>query len=235
LAISNYPTNFLTIQPLTVNLGTPTAYYRFAATGLTSTGLYILQFTKSGDTKNVYTNIPPLTLVVQNTLCALTTDANTYTLPIGGQTLPIIINAIGCIPTSNISLSVTFSANSSGKFTVNTDLSNLLLTSTSVDGQLYIIIKHTASGVGSLVAGNSVTATITISGASSAFYTTIPSITLTLVDPTTFQTFPTGTALSAPTLSGNKATFQLQCSQSSRIYWGIGLYPSILNNAQVDF
>jgi len=228
LAISNYPTNFLTIQPLTVNLGTPTAYYRFAATGLTSTGLYILQFTKSGDTKNVYTNIPPLTLVVQNTLCALTTDANTYTLPIGGQTLPIIINAIGCIPTSNISLSVTFSANS-------TDLSNLLLTSTSVDGQLYIIIKHTASGVGSLVAGNSVTATITISGASSAFYTTIPSITLTLVDPTTFQTFPTGTALSAPTLSGNKATFQLQCSQSSRIYWGIGLYPSILNNAQVDF
>ncbi len=232
MAISNYPTDFLTIQPLTVNLGTPTAYFRFAATGLTSTGLYILQFTKSGDTKNVYTNIPPLTLVVQNTLCALTADANTYTLPVGGQTLPIIINAIGCIPTSNISLAI---ALSNVQFSVNTDLSNLLLTSTSVDGQLYIIIKHTAPSTGSLVAGNSVTATITISGTSSAFYAAIPPITLTLVDATTFQTYPTGTALSAPILSGNKATFQLQCSQSSRIYWGIGLYPSILNNAQVDF
>lgn len=172
---------------------------------------------------------------MQNTLCSLTTDANTYTLPIGGQTLPIIINAIGCIPTSNISLGVTFSANGTGQFSVNTDLSNLLLTSSSVDGQLYIIIRHTTPSSGSLVAGNSVTATISITGSSSAFYAAIPAITLTLVDATTFQTFPTGTALSPPTLSGNKATIQLQCSQSSRIYWGIGLYPSILNNAQVDF
>lgn len=216
-------------------MGKPTAYFRFAATGATSTGLYILQFSKSGDTNNVYTNIPPITLVVQNTLCALTTDANTYTLPVGGQTLPIIINAISCIPTSNITLNITFSVNSTGQFSVNTDLSNLILKSSSVDGQLYIIIKHTAPLSGSLVAGNSVTATITITGTSSAFYATIPAITLTLVDATTFQTFPTGTALTAPTLSGNKATFQLQCSQSSRIYWGIGLYPSILNNAQVDF
>jgi hypothetical protein len=216
-------------------LGRPTAYFRFAAVGGTSTGLYILQFSKSGDTNNVYTNIPPLTLVVQNTLCALTTNANTYTLPIGGQTLPIIINAISCIPTSNITLTANFSANSSNQFSVNTDLSNLILTSSSVDGQLYIIITHTAPSSGSLVAGNSVTATIAISGTNSAFYAAIPSITLTLVDATTFQTFPTGTALTAPTLSGNKATFQLQCSQSSRIYWGIGLYPSILNNAQVDF
>jgi hypothetical protein len=101
-----------------------------------------------------------------------------------------------------------------------------------VDGQLYIIIKHTA---GSRVAGNSVTASFTITGANSAFYATIPSITLTLVDPTTFQTFPTATALSAPTLSANTATLQLQCSQASLIFWGIGVYPSILNYQAVDF
>lgn len=99
-----------------------------------------------------------------------------------------------------------------------------------MDGQLYIIIKHTA---GSLVAGNSVTAAFTISP--NTYYASIPSITLTLVDPTTFQTFPTATALSAPTLTANTATLQLQCSQASLIYWGIGVYPSILNYQAVDF
>ena len=232
LAISNYPSLFQTLNPLTVNLGKPTAYFMFAATNSTSPGLYTLQFTKTGDSNSVYTNIPPLTLVVQSTLCSLSTDANTYTLPVGGMTLPIVINAISCIPTTSINLSVSFS---SSQFSVNTDLSNLQLTSSTVDGQLYIIVKHVVPGSGSLVAGNSVTATISITGTNSAFYALIPTFTLTLVDATTFQTFPTGTALTAPTLSGNKATFQLQCSQSSRIYWGIGLYPSILNNAQVDF
>jgi hypothetical protein len=107
-----------------------------------------------------------------------------------------------------------------------------MLSSTSVDGQLYFVLQHTQ---GSLVAGNSVTATITITGPNSAYFAAIPAFTLTLVDATTFQTYPTGTALSTPSLSTNKATFQLQCSQASRIYWGIGVYPSILNNQQVDF
>jgi hypothetical protein len=55
------------------------------------------------------------------------------------------------------------------------------------------------------------------------------------VDATTFQTYPTATALSTPTLSANTATVQLQCSQASLIFWGIGVYPSILNFQAVDF
>lgn len=173
--------------------------------------------------------------MVQNTQCALVTSANTYTLPVGGMTLPIVINAINCIPTDSINLAITFTGTGNTQFLVNTDLSNLILYNTTQDGQLYFVIKHSPPASGSLVAGNSVTATITITGPNSAFYAAIPAFTLTLVDATTFQTFPTGTALSAPTLSSNTATFQLQCSQASRIYWGIGIYPSILNNQQVDF
>lgn len=116
------------------------------------------------------------------------------------------------------------------------DVSSLILTSTSVDGQIYIKIRHTQAA---LVAGNSVTVSFTIKVTGTAtispYYATIPSITLTLVDPTTFQTVPTGTALSAPTLSTNTATLQLQCSQASTIYWGLGLYPSILNSQALDF
>ena len=219
-----------------MTLGKPTAYFRLAAIdNTTSPGLYTLQFTKSGDTNNVYTNIPPLTIVVQNTQCALTTDASTYTLPIGGMTLPILIDGINCIPIDSINFTVTFTGTGNDQFSVNTDLSTLSFLSTSVDGKLFFILKHTAPNSGSLVAGNSVTAIISITGTNADFYSAITSFTLTLVDATTFQNTPTGTALNTPTLSTNQATFQLQCSQASRIYWGIGIYPSILNNQQVDF
>ena len=55
------------------------------------------------------------------------------------------------------------------------------------------------------------------------------------MDPITYQTLPTATALSDPTLSYNKATFTLQCSMASKIYWGLGIYPSILNSVALDF
>jgi hypothetical protein len=108
LTLSNYPSTYFSFLggSLVVVLGKPLAYFRMAGASA-SPGLYTLVFTKSGDTGNQYTNIPPLTLVVQSTLCALTTDASTYTLPIGGSTLPILINAINCIPTDSITIGVT--------------------------------------------------------------------------------------------------------------------------------
>lgn len=73
-----------------------------------SPGKYILYFSKSGDTNNLYTNIPPLTIVVQNNLCSLVTNALAYTLPVGGSTLPIIINGINCIPIDSITIDISF-------------------------------------------------------------------------------------------------------------------------------
>ena len=64
-----------------------------------------------------------------------------------------------------------------------------------------------------------------ISGPNEDYYDNPPSITLTVVDPLTYQTLPVATALSTPTLSYNKATFTMQCSMSSRVYWGLGIYP----------
>lgn len=73
-----------------------------------SPGKYILYFSKSGDTNSLYTNIPPLTIVVQNNLCSLVTNALAYTLPVGGSTLPIIINGINCIPIDSITIDISF-------------------------------------------------------------------------------------------------------------------------------
>jgi hypothetical protein len=61
------------------------------------------------------------------------------------------------------------------------------------------------------------------------------SVALTVVDSSPYQTLPTATALTNPSLSYNRATFTLQCSMASKIYWGLGLYPSILNSQALDF
>lgn len=79
------------------------------------------------------------------------------------------------------------------------------------------------------------TATFAITGSNSAMYNIIPSISLTFVDPTTYNNIPVATSLTAPTLSTNMASFTLQCSQASTIYWGLGIYPSILNTQALDF
>jgi hypothetical protein len=57
----------------TINLGYSTQYIRIAASSNVATGLYNLQFTKTGDTLNYYTEFPPLTVIVQNTKCSLST------------------------------------------------------------------------------------------------------------------------------------------------------------------
>ena len=169
---------------------------------------------------------------MQSTLCTLSTDAMTYTLPLGGSTLPVTINAIGCIPTQYINITTTVTGTGNSEFLLNSALSTVQLSSSSVDGKIYLIFFHT---VNALVAGNSVTVNFVISGPSAVYYSPITPITLTLVDATTFQSYPTATGLSAPTLSANTAYLGLQCSQASLIYWGIGIYPSILNKMSVDF
>ena len=63
----------------------------------------------------------------------------------------------------------------------------------------------------------------------------MPTVSISIVDPAPYQTLPTATSLTSPSLSYNQATFTLQCSMASKIYWGLGLYPSILNTQALDF
>lgn len=121
---------------------------------------------------------------------------------------------------------------SSTIISVDNDLSSVKLSKSVIDGNLYIILKHNG---GNLPVGSTVTVTFTISGTYAIHYNTIPSITLTVVDPASYQTLPVATSLAAPILSTNIVSFRLQCSQASVIYWGLGIYPSILNTQALDF
>lgn len=113
-------------------LGSTNGYFRLAANGSsTSAGLYTLQYSKSGDNNNEYTGIPPLTLVVSNKECELVTEENSYSLPLGGSTLPINIDGIKCIPIDSITIGI---SSTSAEVTMNSDLSSNVLSSTSEDG-----------------------------------------------------------------------------------------------------
>ena len=145
------------------------------------------------------------------------------------MTLPINIDGIKCIPINSITLDI---SSTNAEVQLDTDLSSLTLSPSSNDGELYIILRHSNSG--GLSIGSTVTISFVISGDDATYYDTISPITITIVDPATYSTMPVALALSSPTLSYNKATFTLQCSMASTIYWSLGIYPSILNIEALD-
>jgi hypothetical protein len=75
LTLSNFAaTDFLTMDgSFKIDLGKSAAYFRIAANTNLTPGLYSLQFNKAGDVNSLYTAIPPMTLVVNNKKCSLTT------------------------------------------------------------------------------------------------------------------------------------------------------------------
>lgn len=145
------------------------------------------------------------------------------------MTLPINIKGIKCIPISETTISVT---SNHSEVSMDTDLSSNKLSVLSNDGELYLVFRHL--GGGTLNIGDTVSLTFSFTGEENTTYATIPSITLTIVDPATYTTMPVAQALSSPTLSYNNAAFTLQCSMASTIYWSLGIYPSILNTEALD-
>lgn len=74
LALISHPTtSFIHKDGTLVELGVQNAYLRIAASSAVAAGLYTLQYSKTGDTLNKYTAVPPLTIVVSNKQCKLVT------------------------------------------------------------------------------------------------------------------------------------------------------------------
>lgn len=73
-SISNYNVLAFNVQPVcSTQLGYNQSMYRMAADPTLSLPLmYTLQFTKANDSKNLYSLVPPLKIVVSSQQCALT-------------------------------------------------------------------------------------------------------------------------------------------------------------------
>ncbi len=73
LSLTNYPAlTFLHKNGANIHLGYQNTFLQIAANTSIAAGLYTLQYSKTGDTGNKYTAVPPLTIVVSNKLCKLT-------------------------------------------------------------------------------------------------------------------------------------------------------------------
>jgi hypothetical protein len=94
-----------------------------------------------------------------------------------------------------------------------------------------MVFQHTQN---TLTAGTSILVSFVISGTDAASYNAIPNVVFTLVAQSLISK-PLATALANPTLTLNTATFSLQCSVASTIYWGLGIYPSLLNTGALGF
>lgn len=230
--------NFTAANPLlyfkpyaNANLGTTSTVHRLAADVNTLPSMYTLQFVKTNDTSGLYSLIPPLKAVVSAAVCQLTTVEAVYTLPVGGNTLPIIINASRCIPVDNITISMAFSSFSSELQAVN-DLSKEYLRTDTTDGLYYFVVMHTP---GSMTAGINITASFQISGPQAVHYVAPTSIILSTVSLDTSVGVPIATSPTIIGDIGHQVTFQMQCNLfASTVYWAVGVSPTVISMTALD-
>jgi hypothetical protein len=201
-----------------VGLGKVDSLHRLAAVDAAVPGVYTLVLTKTGDPSSVYANFPPLQVVVVADKCKLSA-LDIYTVPIYGRSLPIVLDFYRCLPLSDITFSVTFS---SAEVSLDTQLSTKNLTRSSLDGRAFFVAVHAGQG---LAAGATVTMTITVGGTNAAYYDSPITVTLSMINNSTAS--PTASSVPAVSLSGTTATFSMQCSQPSTMYWALGLFPSL--------
>lgn len=232
-SIVNYnPLGFIVRPVSSTQLGYSQTMYRMTADPiLTQPVMYTLQFSKANDTLNMYSLVPPLKIVVSTAQCVLSALESIYTLAIGGTTLPIIINASQCIPLNNISISMTYSALSS-ELTASHDLSNIVLTSDSMDGLYYLQVVHTP---GLLTNGTNISLSFSLTGPQSFYYAAISPVTLTAItiDPTLGVPVAVLPQITSNNVSSS-TTFQLQCSMPSTVYWAVGLAPTVISMTGLD-
>lgn len=77
-----------------------------AANQSTEAGVYLLRVEKtSGDVQGEYEQIPPLKLTVKGDTCQVNPNEQIYYVPLGGSSLPIILDFASCLPTSDVNVS----------------------------------------------------------------------------------------------------------------------------------
>lgn len=211
--------NLATQAPMLVGLGLVSSLHRLAATAAALPGVYSVVFSKEGDPQSLYANFPPLQVVLVADKCSVSPLEISYTLPLGGRSLPIVLDFYNCLPVSDITFTATFS---SPEVSLDSQLSTKNLTAASPDGRVFLVAVQAGP---TLVAGSLVTMEVALSGTNALAYESPVRVTLTVVNNSTVQ--PTASSLPAVGLSGTTASASMQCSQPSTMYWAVALFPSL--------
>lgn len=197
--------------------------FSMAGTAGAQSGIYTILAQKTqGDEENIYQGLPPLKIILSGQLCRVSSQQTQYKVPIGGQSLPIIIDFFNCFPAQQIKVSYSFSPPQShlqinDAFTVNE------INSSSIDSQVIFVFKY----VGTAPKDTNFTLNFQLDGTNKDSFYFSPASTLLTIDDAAAYIKPVAYAISNIQQQGNSVSVKLQCSQNGMAYWAYGLYPSV--------
>lgn len=220
-------TGFSAPGPLYIQTGTSLSQFYIAAKETTRPGRYYLDNTKTGDSRNEF-HIPIVDVRVVESQCSVTISTKSIKIPIGGISLPLVIDFRNCIPLTDVS--VLANITSGGDLGLSfkeqsTSLQSLKFDTLSKNYQLYFYLnckdlnKNITSGTGSIE--------FKLSGTDAKYYTSIDQVTVNILAAPTEQ--PSLDSLTATPVAGNVA-ISVACSQMGSIYYALGIRTSIMNS-----
>ncbi|KRW99768.1 hypothetical protein PPERSA_07845 [Pseudocohnilembus persalinus] len=192
-------------------------------------GVYTLEAEKtSGDSQNLYTQLPPLEIIVRGDTCdQVNPKVPSIEVPVGGVPLPIIIDLYNCIPVNDLKLSVIVS---DSNLVLNSTISQVeFVTEDQKDTQLFVSL-YDQSGGSSFGDGDYVTVSFGFTGTNAQNFESPFDLQLIYYNPLSIdKQKPIALDINNLKLNENKVTFDLQCDQPSTMFWAIGLENILLN------
>eukprot|EP00825_Cyclidium_porcatum_P027653 TRINITY_DN297_c0_g1_i5.p1 TRINITY_DN297_c0_g1~~TRINITY_DN297_c0_g1_i5.p1 ORF type:complete len:513 (-),score=67.44 TRINITY_DN297_c0_g1_i5:282-1820(-) len=148
--------------------------------------------------------------------------------------MPIIFDFFNCYPVDDITISVSFSP--ADLIQLDQTFMVKTLDSDSTNSGKIIFVVNETTGV-TLVPGQEITLSFTVSGTNAASFDQPDDVTVIAVDPIsgTYTFDPIAQSISGSsqiTVSENVATVEFQCDQPSIMYWALGVSPSITSVTQ---
>jgi hypothetical protein len=217
-------TGFSAPAPLTIQTGTSLSKFYLAARETTLPGRYYLDNTKTGDSRNEF-HIPIIDVRVVESQCSIALSTKSVKIPVGGTSLPFIIDFRNCIPLTDVSILANITTGT--EFGLNfkdqsTNIQTLKFDGLSKNYQVYYYLsckdlnKNITSGTG--------TVEFKLSGTDAKYYSFTDLVTVSVVSAPTEQ--PSLDTLSAVPTAGNVG-ISVACSQTGSIYYALGIRKSI--------
>lgn len=226
-------TSFLTHQDFTVTsslqikTGYPISNFWIAAKETAAIGKYYLSTQKYEDNYNIYSPLPFLDIRVINDQCQIVPSTNILTIPLNGYSIPLVIDFSNCVPVTEIS--VTANLTNTNGLTLefangkSAQTQSLKFDANTKNYQLYFYLKSTDIFNNNTI--GSAAASLTLYGVDSPFYKISPTFTINVVP--SFSEPPVLQNIVVSSMPGS-ANLGFSCSQSGKIYFGVGVKKSAL-------
>ena len=191
-------------------------------------GVYLLKATKL-DSKNLQSEVPPLNVLIRKKNCTITPSSSLIYIPVGGRSLPLILDFSSCMPISDVSVTANLLLQDNYNISLidsenKTSLTKTITFSDYNNTKIFFLFEsqNASSPIGARTLLNFV-----LGGTNKNSYNTILSVVLQLSDPEPYRSIPTVIKFKVGSAAG-KALFYITCSATGLAYFALGLNEDIL-------